>query len=181
MWIGGHLAHRTRCPIHDGDFPAIGRGPKYVGIGWAYGHVGALAASGFVPVFGITQSTQIAGRNADGTVVLLARIQAVRELLVHCDAVKLGSRLVVLIGPGFAPIEADCSSTIVAIDHDVGVIRVEPDAVAIAVGYPDFVESFAAINGFQQIDIVDVHCIFIFRVGGDVAIIPASLLQIVIT
>ena len=69
-----------------------------------------------------------------------------RELIVDGQAIKFGSRLVVLSGPGFAAIEGDAGAAIVALDKHAAVIGVDPKGVGITVGDTNSIKGFSATN-----------------------------------
>ena len=76
--------------------------------------------------------------NTDACVVLLRRINTIGEFIVNVHAVKLSGKLVINCGPRFSAVIGNTSSTVVALHHALGVIRVDPEVVIITMRSSDF-------------------------------------------
>ena len=77
-------------------------------------------------------------------------------------------------------IERDLGSAIIANNHPIGIGRVNPEVMVIAVGRTDRVELLSAVFRPPELDVHDVHFLAIFRSGIDARVIPGSLPQIAI-
>src|SRR5215471_15435582 len=91
-----------------------------------------LATSDGVPVRYADTEIGRAARDSDRRVVLLRAVQPIREPVVGRDAIELSRRLIVLRGPGPTAVERDRRAAVVAEDHSVRIVRVDPEIVVVA-------------------------------------------------
>ncbi len=80
--------------------------------------------------------------------------------------IKLGGREI-LRGPGCAAIEGNIASAIVAVDHALIVIGIDPKIVIVAMRRPDGLKFLTRVGRFQKRYVHDVDGVFLFRVGID--------------
>ena len=113
-------------------------------------------------------------KNGNGGIVLLPCINPIRELVVCIDAVKLRCWLVHNAGPGFTVVEGDGGATIVAIDHVLVVIRIDPVVMMITVWCGFLFKSHTAVNRFHERRIKYVHDVFVHRVSCDMHVVPGA-------
>ena len=104
--------------------------------------VAAFAAADGVPIARRSLAVIAARANADGRVVLLRAVDAVLKIVVGGDVVELRGRLVVLRGPVFAAVDADGGAAVVAVDHAICVVGIDPQGVMIAVRSVEACERF---------------------------------------
>ena len=151
-----------------------------IGVTWVNGNVATFSTADFMPEFlrgqGIVKSTGY----GNSRIILLCAVQAVRELIVKCKAVELRGGLIELAAPCTTGIEGYAGTTVVALDHQVGVVWVDPEYVGIAMGYRDAGKTFAPINGLHKADVEVVHCIFVLGVGIYARVVPGALANAVI-
>ena len=103
--------------------------------GLGYRRTGLATADG-LPVARVATRRAVLrwiARHHDRRVVLLTRVQPVREAVVDVDLVELGGRLVVLRRPSHAAVERDVGTTVVGLNPDVRVVGVDPHVVVVPV------------------------------------------------
>ena len=88
----------------------------------------------------------IAGRHADGGVVLLGTVDAIGSPVVGGDVVELGGHLVVDGRPGLAAVEGNARAAIVALNHAERIAGVDPEVMVVIVGGGDLEEVGAAVD-----------------------------------
>ena len=115
------------------------------------------------------------GGDAYGAVVLLRAVNAIGKIVVRGDVIKLRGWLIHLRGPIFAAIHGNGGAAIVAVDHAIGIIGIDPQTVMVAVRSGDAFERFASIDGTIQPGVGDIDFVGIFRVGPQVREIPGAL------
>ena len=135
-----------------------------------------LAAAHVVPVTLRDPARRGAG-DLHGGVVLLAAVHVVREKVVHRDAVELRGRLVALRRPGAAAVERDVGAAVVAFDDRLGIARVDPEAVVIAVGRPDAGDALAAVDRLADVSVEHPHHVGVLRVRDDLHVVPGARVQ----
>ena len=113
----------------------------------------------------------------DGGVVLLATVDPERRLIVGADAVKLRRGLVHDAGPGLAAVKGHGCATVVAVDHVLVIVRVDPVIVVIAVWRGHFFPGLAAIDRLHHRHVQHVDGILVHRVGRDVDVVPGARVQ----
>src|SRR5262249_14537583 len=140
----------------------------------------ALAAADRVPVIDVDAAAAPARGDGDGGVVLLRAVDPVREAVVGRDSVELCGRLVHDRGPGPPAVEGDVGAAVVGIDHPVGVVRVDPEVVVVAVRDPDGRVGPAAVVGAVAAGVEDIDRFGVLRVGVDPRVVPGALAQAVL-
>ena len=94
--------------------------------------------------------------------------------------VELRRRLIALGGPVLATVDGDGGAAVIAVDHAIGIVGIDPQAVMIAVGGIEAFERFAAIVRTEQAGVGDVHLVGIFGVRPNVGEIPGTLTKTMI-
>ena len=95
------------------------------------GDVGVLVGADADPVAKRDLAAVAAAGGADGAALLLAAVDPVGKLVVGRDVVELGRGLVVPGAPGAAAVDRDVGALIGHEEHDLGMERVDPDAVVV--------------------------------------------------
>src|SRR5260221_9476916 len=78
----------------------------------------------------------------------------------------------------FRRIECYASATIVALDHALRIVRVDPQVMVVAVGYGYIEKGTPAINRLPGLDVQHPQRFRVPRVGIDVLVVPCSLPQV---
>ena len=113
-----------------------------------------------------------------GRVVLLSGIQPVRILVIHFYLVNLDRRLIELRRPGLAAVVGDVCATVVTLDEEVRIFRVNPHVMVVVMRRNHAGPRFAAILGFDESSRERVNDIGILRVGLDVAVVERPVANI---
>src|SRR5258706_14724926 len=113
-------------------------------------------------------------------VVLLRAVDAVRRLRVRDHVVELGRRLVVNGRPALAAVLRDHGPAVVPVDDPVGILRIDPEVVMIAVRYRELLERVAAIVREPRRDVEYPHRLRIRRVRVDVVVVPGALSEVAV-
>jgi len=108
--------------------------------------VAAFAAAHGVPIALEDRSVIAARANAERRVVLLRAVDAILKVVVGGDVVKLRGRLIVLRSPVFAAVDADGGAAVVAVDHAIGIVGIDPESVIVAMGGIEACEGLAAVG-----------------------------------
>ena len=87
-----------------------------------------------------------ATRHRDRAVVLLRGVEPVRLPVVRDHVVVLRRRLVVLRRPRLPAIFGDCRAAVIAFDHAIGVLRINPQIVTVAMRRIQCLERLPAIR-----------------------------------
>ena len=119
-----------------------------------------------------------ARRHADGGIVLLRAVEAIRELVVGGDVIELCRELVVDGRPGVAAVVRDTGAAVVALDHALRVARVDPQVMIVAMRRGHLRKCFAAVDGFPALVVEDPYRVGVLRVGKDVLVVPRTALQV---
>src|SRR5690349_1655933 len=118
--------------IHAPNLASLSFGVDVVTIGWVFPHPEAVAAVHVFP----TRIAHAAGirRVADPrTVVLQSAVNVIGNIVIDAYVIELRDRQVYLVLPARAAIEAAPQTSVVRSEDDVGVIRIDPDIVEVAV------------------------------------------------
>src|SRR5438093_3001274 len=114
-------------------------------------------------------------RDRDGRVVLLRAVDVVGKLVVGDGMVELRRGLVLLRRPGLPAVDRDRGTSVVAVDEASGVLRIDPEAMMIAVRSGEEGEALPAVHGAEEPRVQDVHGVRVLRVGEDVREVPRTL------
>ena len=113
-----------------------------------------------------------AAGDADGRVVLLRAVDAVRRTVIGDDRVELRGRLVVHRAPRAAAVERHRGAAVAAVHHPLRILRIDPQIVVIAVRRLDVRVGLAAVGGLVEVLGAErVHRVRVDRVGEDVAVV----------
>src|ERR1700756_186062 len=118
-----------------------------------------------------------AGRRDRG-VVLLRGVDAIGILVVGVDAIELRRWLVVDRRPGLPTVAAYAGAAVVAFDHPVGIGRIDPEIVVVAVRRLDLDEARAPVGRFPKRQIGDIDRLAVTGIGEDVGVVPGPVHQI---
>ncbi len=140
--------------------------------------VSAFAAGRRLPVALADAGAVGTMRDADGRVVLLGSVNAIREISVGGDPVKLGGRLVVVAAPAFAAVKRNLGAAVVSDDHPFRRLGRDPEIVVVAVRRTDFLVGFAAVFRAPEAHIQHVDHVFALRIGVNACVIPGALPQL---
>ena len=86
-----------------------------------------------MPIAERNHSAGAGARSFKGAFVLLRSVDVIRKLIVEINVVELAGRLIVHGAPGVAAIGRDCSTAIVALKQNPGIVRIDPHDVIVAV------------------------------------------------
>src|SRR6516225_9341914 len=104
------------------------------------------------------QSLAVGARPFKRAFVLLRAVDVIRKLVVDIHVVKLAGGLIVLGAPSLTAIRRYGGAAVVAFEQDLGVVRVDPHYVIVAMRCAQFGECFAAImRNPQRIHLWRVH------------------------
>src|SRR5262249_38483307 len=153
----------------------LGAGINDVGIGRIRSNVSTLTAAYGKPVLTADDSLIVKALYGDGAVVLLRSVNVVGPAIVSNHVIELRGRLIVLRGPGLAAVSGYGCATIVAIDHALGIVGINPQAMMISVRRRQQVERAAGICGAKHSGIQHIDGVCCFGIGKDVGEIPGAL------
>ncbi len=142
-----------------------------------HGDVAAFAAGSGLPVLLGDGAAVGAVQDAHSGVVLLRAIDAVGEVVIGHDAVKLRGGLVVVGAPVFAAVEGYLCAAVVAYDHALVIFGRYPEVVVVAVGCFIRFEGAPAVGGLVIIHIEHIHNVGVFGIGIDAGVVPGALAQ----
>lgn len=108
------------------------------------------------------------------TVVLLGTVDAVGSAVVDTDVVILRRGLIVDARPRHARIKGNIGTAVVALDHAVVAVGVNPQVVVVAVWSVDLVKGGTGVGGFPKRQVVDVHGIWVNGIGMHVHVVPGT-------
>ena len=148
-----------------------------VGVLGIDGDVSALREAHRVAVAPADVALARAARDADRRVVLLRRVEPVRELVVQVHVVELCRRLVVDRREALAPVIGDTGAAVVALDHAPRVLGVDPQVVVVAVWGGDAVEAATSVGRLHEREVQAVDRLGVPGVGHDVAVVPGATEQ----
>ena len=141
--------------------------------------VGALTSSRGLPVaLGNAAAAGAAVQDAYRRVILLGTQDAIGEVIVGGNTVKLGGRLVVVGSPVFTSVKAYLGATVICDDHALVVFRGYPQVMVVAMRCTKGFESLAPVFGAVVAYIHHIHYIFILRIGINARVIPGALPQL---
>ena len=121
------------------------------------------------------------GRTRPGAIVLHTSVNIIGQIMINCDMIKLGNRYILCKMPSFTSISGYIQSTIVAIHHIIGIIRVNPPGMVIgvnsignAISRHKLGKGTTAIFTDIYISENTVNPIFIFRIYTEITVIKGS-------
>ena len=144
------------------------------------GDVPGLAAADLIAVLPEDPAERGTRGRGDRRVVLLRRVQPVRDPAVGGDVVVLGGRLVVEGRPRCAAVERDGRAAVVAFDHPQWVPRVDPHVVVVAVRDRLPRERLPRVARAIRVDVEDPHRLGVLRIGEDVRVVPGALPELAV-
>ncbi len=151
-----------RTHVHDVRVTRLGR------------DVPALGGAGRIAVGPVDGAETVVAGHRDARVVLLRSVHHVRKLVVGGHVVELRGQLVVDRRPRFAGVERHPRPAVVATDHAVGVGRIDPQRVVVAVRCVELHERLAAVDRSPCPHVHDEHLVGIGGVGDDVLVVPRA-------
>ena len=186
LHVSGTLARRFFRPYHDvpclagamvvaGDYPVgMGASVNDVRIVGTYRDVATFATADDVPIALGNGSRVGSAGNANGGVVLLGAVHLVRNAGVSGNVVELSGGLVVDGGPGGPTVEGDASAAVVALDHSLWVMGVNPKVVIVGMRNLELGEVAPSINRFESSTLKNINGLRVLRVRKDVAVVPRA-------
>ena len=113
--------------------------------------VSRFASAYVIPVGAVDGAFVAAARDANGGVILLRSVNPIRHRIVGNDMVELRRRLIILARPVLATIQSHSHAAVVRRDHALGIHRIDPQAVVVAVRNFYLIEQVPAIGGFDTL------------------------------
>ena len=151
---------------------------------WLGGDVAALCGARRVTVSPCDRAVARLARHRDAGVVLLGAVDEVRILVVYGDVVRilvvygdvvdLRSRLVVDARPRLPGVQRHPCAAVVASNHPVGVLWIDPQTVVVAVGTVELLELFAPVHRYPCLLIHHEDGLGIGRMGDDMLVVPRA-------
>ena len=114
-------------------------------------------------------------RNDDRGVVLLSAVESIGKLVVQPDAIDFRGWLIQLRGPGATAVERNIGAAVVGLNHDVSILRTDPDVVIVAVRGAKNRKCLAAVGGFKESLCACVNDIGICRISAERDVIKWTL------
>ena len=181
LGIGHHVLALSGLTVHPVDVAAVATGVAQLRVVGVEGDVAALPAAHGDPLSlrGQPSGAGRPGRDADGAVVLLGPIHAVREAVVGDHPVELRRGLVVVGAPGLSVRQGDLRPAVIGDGQVVGVLRVDPEVVRVPVRDPDPGEGLAPVDRPVRARVQGVDGIRVLRVGEDVNVVERPLGEVV--
>ena len=161
-------------PVIEGARADRAGGDDQIGVVVLDADVAALAAARLEPVPLVDRPLDGHARHGDRGVVLLRAVDAVGEAVVRRDVVELRGRLIVERGPRRAAGVGDARAAVIALNHDLRVVRVDPEGVLVAVLRGVLREVFAAVGGLPDGVIEPPDGLRVLRIGDQVAVVPGA-------
>src|SRR5579884_370459 len=188
--VRGGMAHRVIRPwidrigqagalVEHRDVAAVVAADDDVRVIGLDGQIAALATRGIEPVVPRKEVRLAVRTEHERGVVLLGAIDAIGKMVVSYDVIDLGGRER-LLGPGLAAVGGDCRTAVVGLDHCIGIGRVDPQIVIIAVAGTDTGEFLAAVGRFEEADVQDIERVDGFGIGIEVIVVPGALAVFVV-
>ncbi len=163
-----------------GDLPTVRPCVHDFGIRGIGSDVAAFAAPDVVPIWSVDCAIGASAGDAHGGVVLLRAVNVIRKAIVGGDVIKLRGGLVVNAGPALRAVGGNGGAAVVAVDKALGVCRIDPEAVIVAVRHAQRIKSLAAIVRTVDAGVENVHGVGGFGIGEDVRVVPGALAEAVI-
>ena len=169
--IRGHVTGRLRLVVEFRDDPHVATGVDEARVIAIERGLRTLATADRVPILP-AHTTGSATRDRHRGVVLLATVHVVWEPIVRVDAIELGRRLILLGGPRPTAVERDVRPSVIGVDHDVTVGRIDPEVVCVPVRHADVGERPSTVDGPHHGGVQDVDGLRIGGVGEDLDVVP---------
>ena len=139
----------------------------------------AVAAVEIFPT-AVGDAARIGAVAGPGAVVLQAAIDLIRVLVVDADVIEFRNRQGLVLGPAIGPVGADPQATVITDHHVLGVGRVDPHGVVVAVrALGDGRETLAAVFAGDQRQIGLEHTLGVLRIddqAGEIERAPDHVL-----
>ena len=188
--VQNRRAHSIREPRENGDvlkLPVMFVEPRDVALigariddRWVArigSDVARFPAPDVVPFRPADRSLRAAAGDGDGRIVLLRAVNVIGEAVIRNHVVKLRRRLVTLRRPAFPSVQSHRRSSIVGLDHAVGVERVDPQSMIVAMRHVDAAERSSPVDRPDEFHVQNVQHVRVLRIGDDVHVIPRPLRQ----
>ena len=169
-----------RAAVVSRDDPLVLAGVDDVGIVGTHRDMSGLSTADREVVGSGHAGDRRAARDAHRGVVLLAAVDPVRRAHVRGHVVELRGRLVVHAAPALATVERHHAATVVALDHAVRVIRIDPEIVVVAVRDRHLHERLAAVVRSPRVDVQHPRRLGILGIRVDVVVVPGALAQVAV-
>ena len=111
-------------------------------------------------------------RHREVRVVVLGGVDPIGKLIVDSQAEQASRWLIVYRRPRGASVQRDGGAPVVAFDHPVGVFRIDPHRVMVAVGHGQGCEGCSSVRRFPKPIGLHIHGVRILRVGDHVGVGP---------
>ena len=146
-----------------------------VAVGQVHDVVEPVAAAHRLPVLEHDRpAAALAARPAHRPVVLQAAVHVVGHLVVEADGVELRQRQLVRVVPVLPAVEGDPHAVVVAEDHVLRVLRVDPERVVVAAEPERRRPGLPAVLGLEHADAQHVGVVHVGRVDPDVHVVVAG-------
>src|SRR5258705_7610124 len=110
-------------------------------------------------------------------VVLLRAVESVRKLVVDPNTVDFRSRLIHLGGPRAPAVDRNVGAAVVRLDHDLAILRTDPNVMIVAMWGAQRSKRFAGIEGLKETFGASVNNISVRRIGAERRVIERALSQ----
>ena len=179
--VGDDVAALIGDGIPAVDRPPVASAVDHARVGRVEGDRTGLASGGVAIVGeGMQGIRRGPGGDADRRVVLLGRVDAIREGAVGDDVVELRRRLVPVGGPAHPAREGDLRAAIVRDRHEPLVGGVDPEVVHIPVRDGDLGEGDPTVDRAPERGIEHIDHMLLLRVGAHMRVVPGALPQLVL-
>ncbi len=166
-------ARFVRHAVDPLDFTALRLDVDISRVGGIFPHPEAVAAAHIFPAR-IAHAAGIRRIRHKATVVLQPSVHTIRLGVIRADVVELRNRQVHQMFPARAAVLAAPQPAIVAGEHHVGIRRIDPDVVKIAVSVGHRAETAPAIHAEQQRSIDLEQFVFVLGVDDQIGEIKGT-------
>ena len=180
---GVDVALKSGCVIVFGQQSVVRTGVGDVRIIALRHNPSGFASADIIKIGGASAATPAKSRGAGdrhGGIILLRSVQHVGITRVRIHVIELGGRLIIFAGPRSACVVRDRRAAVITINDPIGIRRIDPESVIIAVRAAHCSPRAAAVNRTQNAGVQHIHNVSVFRVGENVMEIPRTLRQAVI-
>src|SRR5260370_26734039 len=102
-------------------------------------------------------------------------VSVVRKTIVGDRMIELRRRLIALRGPACTTVRAHVGAAVIRFNYPVGVRRINPESVIVAVGNANGAEGLAAIDGAIHSGVENIDGVRRARIGEDMRVIESPL------